>query len=66
MPCFVITTMKEAAKDSIKDYLYFYRKGFCYNAAKKFDSALSAAQPGRAVESGLPESGWSWDLPTPV
>ena len=31
---------ERAAKDSIKDYLYFYRKGFCYNAAKKYDSAL--------------------------
>ncbi len=37
--CF--NTYERAAKDSIKDYLYFYRKGFCYNAAKKFDSALA-------------------------
>lgn len=28
-------------KDSIRDYLYFYRKGFCYNAVKKFDSAAA-------------------------
>lgn len=28
------------AKDSIRDYLHFYRKGFCYNAQKKYDSAL--------------------------
>jgi len=28
------------AKDSIRDYLYFYRKGYCYNAVKKFDSAV--------------------------
>lgn len=26
-------------KDSIRDHLYFYRKGFCYNAVKKYDSA---------------------------
>lgn len=28
------------AKDSITDYTYFYRKGFCYNAVKKYDSAV--------------------------
>jgi len=37
--CF--NTYERSAKDSIKDYLYFYRKGFCYNAAKKYDSALA-------------------------
>lgn len=33
---------EKAAKDSIRDYLYFYRKGFSYNAQKKYDSALLA------------------------
>ena len=28
------------ARDSIRDYLHYYKKGFCYNALKKYDSAL--------------------------
>lgn len=32
---------EQFVKDSIRDYLYFYRKGFCYNAAKKYDSAMT-------------------------
>lgn len=31
-----------AAKTEITEYLYFYRKGFMFNALKKFDSALVA------------------------
>lgn len=31
-----------AAKTFITEYLYFYRKGFMFNALKKFDSALIA------------------------
>lgn len=33
---------ERAAKSPITDYLYWYRKGFCFNATKNYDSALAA------------------------
>lgn len=47
--CF--NTYERSAKDSIKDYLYFYRKGFCYNAAKKFDSAVAPLNRSTQLKS---------------
>lgn len=31
---------EQAVKDTIRDYLFFYRNGYLFNAAKKYDSAL--------------------------
>jgi len=47
--CF--NSYERAAKDSIKDYLYFYRKGFCYNAAKKYDSAITPLNRASQLKS---------------
>lgn len=35
-----LNSYEKFAKDSVRDYLHFYRKGFCYNAVKKYDSAV--------------------------
>lgn len=31
---------EQASKDTIKDYLFYYRNGYLFNARKKYDSAL--------------------------
>jgi tetratricopeptide (TPR) repeat protein len=35
---------EDIVKDSITDYLYWYRKGFCFNATKNYANALPALE----------------------